>query len=110
MEGPAQEKEIVQYKDQETADFHNKVAGSVEQMTGHPTPPENLNPEDESLLEKIGEKGRDFVRVGRHTLEELTAGSAYIGETKSKRPLSISAIRQSKMGRLLGRLIHKKAA
>lgn len=105
----AQEKEIVQYKDQQTADLQKKVAGSVEQMIGRPTPPETLNPEDESLLEKIGEKGRDLARVGGHTLEELTTGSAYVGETKSKRPLSISAIRQSKIGRLLGRLIHKKA-
>lgn len=109
MEGPAQ-KEIVQYTDQQTADLHKEVAGSVEQITGRSTPPQTLNPEDESLLEKIGEKGRDLARVGGHTWEEWTTGSTYVGETKSQRPRSILAIRQNKIGRLLGRLIHKQAA
>lgn len=105
MKKPAQE--IVQHVDQQTTDLHKSVAGNVQQITGRPTTPASLNPADESILEQISDTGRDLARVGGQTLEELTTGSTYVGETASKKP---SAIRRSRIARLFGRVIGQKEA
>lgn len=93
MDGSAPE-EIIQYTDQQTADFHKNVAKPAEQLTGQPIQPQSLNPDDQSSLERIRQtvdtKTKDPVRIIKGIVEEYVSGESsatHVGTTGGKEPI-----------------------
>lgn len=96
MEKPAQE-EIIQHTDQQITDFRKKVAGSLEQVTGRPTDPQSLNPEDESLLEKVRATGEEILdvaqSVGTHVSDKIREEATQDRVADAKKHSLMSRIR-----------------
>ncbi|MDD5415395.1 MAG: hypothetical protein PHE48_00105 [Candidatus Daviesbacteria bacterium] len=98
MAGPAPT-EVLQYtKDQEEM-LHEKVAGNLTKA-GHPATAADVNPDDNSPLEAIGEAWGNTVHVVGSIVDEQIGGAgdnARIRTAQSKIPRAIDFIRRRLM-------------
>jgi len=104
MDGSAP-KEVLQYVDKQQHKLHSTVATEASKIIGHPVTVADVNPHDQSPLQRIKELFGDSSHIVGSALEQTVTGTSSTTNdriTEGKVPISIAVAR-----RLKGRFFKK---